>query len=93
MIMSDKSSPVAQILTAFVVGTVVGAGIALLYAPNSGKETRDLLARRAKELKDKVGDSLEDAKEMIYDKKAKLAAALEAGKQAMREAKSEDKPA
>ena len=88
--MSDKSSQVGQILTAFAIGTVVGAGIALLYAPNSGKETRDLLARRARELKDKVGDSLDDAKEMICEKKAKLAAALEAGKQAMRETKTED---
>lgn len=86
--MSDKSSQLATFLTAFVAGAVAGAGIALLYAPSSGKETRESLARRARELTDKVGESYDDAKEMLLEKKARLAAAYEAGKQAMNEKKN-----
>ena len=82
--MSDENSnQVGGIVTAFAVGALVGAGIALLYAPQSGQETRDLLARRANELKDKAGDVLDDAKEMVRGKKAQILAAVEAGKDAM----------
>ena len=44
----------------FVVGAAVGAGIALLFAPRSGKETRKIL-------KDKMDDLVKKAKEL--DKK------------------------
>ena len=82
--MSDENSnQVGGIVTAFAVGALVGAGIALLYAPQSGRETRDLLARRANELKEKAGDALDDAKEMVRGKKTQLLAAVEAGKDAM----------
>jgi len=82
--MSDEStSQVGGILAAFAVGALVGAGIALLYAPQSGKETRDLLARKTRELKDKAGDALDGAKEMVRGKRDQILAAVEAGKDAM----------
>lgn len=86
----EKSSQLATILTAFAVGAIAGAGIALLYAPGSGKETRELLARRTRELKDKIGNSVDDAKELLSEKKAMIAAAFEAGKQAMNEQKAKN---
>lgn len=49
----------------FVVGAAVGAGIALLFAPRSGKETRKIL-------KDKMDDLVKKAKEL--DKKEVMAA-------------------
>jgi gas vesicle protein len=73
------------IVTAFAVGALVGAGIALLYAPQSGKETRKLIADKGRELKGRAQDTLEDAKDYIEGKKAEIAAAVEAGKEAMRE--------
>jgi gas vesicle protein len=81
----DTSCKPCGYLTAFAIGALVGAGIALLYAPRSGKETREVLARRARELKDKAGDALDKAKETIREKKTEIAAAVEAGKEAMRE--------
>ena len=87
---NENSSQLGTILTAFAVGAVAGAGLALLYAPQSGKETRDLLAKRARDLKDKVGEKVDDAKEMLAEKKAMIAAAYEAGKQAINEKKAKD---
>ncbi|MDA3970489.1 MAG: YtxH domain-containing protein [Desulfobulbaceae bacterium] len=40
-------------LLSFLAGTVIGAGIALLYAPKTGKETREILVDYGQELKDK----------------------------------------
>ncbi|MFA7230937.1 MAG: YtxH domain-containing protein [Victivallaceae bacterium] len=87
---NGNSSQLGALLTAFVAGAIAGAGIALLYAPSSGQETREALARRSRELKDKVSGSLDDAKEMLYEKKAMIAEAFEAGKQAMSKKKSKE---
>lgn len=78
----------------FVVGAAIGAGIALLFAPRSGKETRkilkdkmDDLVKKAKELdKKEVMDAIEakikDMKEGIknLDKETVVAAAKKQGK-------------
>jgi gas vesicle protein len=82
---NNESSRLGGYLAAFAIGALVGTGVALLYAPRSGKETRDLLAKKGRDLKDKASDALEDATDFIEGKKAELAAAVEAGKDAMRE--------
>jgi hypothetical protein len=43
------------ILMAAVAGAAIGAGVALLFAPQSGQQSRDWLARRTRGLKDGVG--------------------------------------
>jgi gas vesicle protein len=45
-----------SILVALVVGGLVGAGIALLLAPQSGKRTRQQIADLAEDLKDYATD-------------------------------------
>jgi hypothetical protein len=40
------------IMLAAVVGAAVGAGVALLFAPRSGKETRAWLAQRTRKLQE-----------------------------------------
>jgi len=54
-------------LTGFLVGAAVGAGVALLYAPYTGEETRQLLARRSRDLKDRVTGAVETTKGAIRD--------------------------
>lgn len=82
--MSDeRSSQVTTVVAAFAVGTLVGAALAMLYAPASGRETRELLSRKTRELKEKVDESISEAKEMINEKKEELIAAVKAGKKAM----------
>ncbi|MHB8080046.1 MAG: YtxH domain-containing protein [Candidatus Krumholzibacteriia bacterium] len=73
------------VVVAFAVGALLGAGLALLYAPRSGKETRDLIGEKGRELRDKAGEIRTDTRDFVEAKKAELAAAVEAGKQAIRD--------
>ena len=85
--MSEKneSTRIGGYLAAFAIGALVGTGAALLYAPRSGKETRELLAKKGRDLKGQAADALDDAKDFVQGKKAELTAAVEAGRDAMRE--------
>ena len=81
----NNASPVGGYVTAFVVGALAGAGISLLYAPRSGKETRELLAEKARRLQGKARESLEEAKGFIDSKREVLTAAFTAAKDEARE--------
>jgi gas vesicle protein len=93
--MSDKneSSRVGGVLAAFAIGALIGTGVALLYAPRSGKETRKLLVKKGRELKGQASDALDDAKDFVQGKKAELAAAVEAVKDAMHEERAKHQKA
>jgi len=54
-------------LTAFAIGAAVGAGIALLYAPRSGQETRQLLARRSRDVKERLRGAADATRDAIHD--------------------------
>jgi gas vesicle protein len=45
----DSDSSASSVILAFLLGGLTGAALALLYAPRSGKETRDLLSERVRE--------------------------------------------
>jgi gas vesicle protein len=58
-------------LTWFLIGAAVGAACALLYAPKSGRETRDLITQKAQEASDAVtgtGRDLYERAQGVYDK-------------------------
>ncbi len=44
-----------------ILGGLIGAGTALLFAPSSGRRTRRRLRRTAEEIGDRAGESLEHA--------------------------------
>src|SRR5512134_1380573 len=44
-----------------VVGALLGAGIALLFAPDRGSRTRSNLSRRLRRFRDEAGEELERA--------------------------------
>jgi len=58
--MSDRDD-FGSFLIGFTVGGLAGAVIALLFAPQSGTETRTLIKEKAIELKDVAGVKIEDA--------------------------------
>lgn len=47
----------------FLVGGALGAGLALLFAPDSGDRTRRAVGRRLNKLRDAAGVALEDLRE------------------------------
>jgi gas vesicle protein len=51
----------------FLVGALVGAGIALLFAPKSGVETRDDIKRGARKAQDRVRDVADGVKDQVVD--------------------------
>ena len=85
--MSEEQSSPRSGFTIFAVGALIGAGIALLYAPQSGKETRKLLAKKAKLLRDKAQDTVENAQGFIKDRKKDLVSAFDSGKKIVDHAK------
>jgi len=58
--MSDRDN-FGTFLFGFLLGGITGAVVALLYAPQSGDETRAVIKEKAIELADKTGDSLEES--------------------------------
>ncbi len=90
---NNESCRVSGYLAAFAIGALVGTAAALLYAPRSGKETRELLAKKGRDLKGRASEALDDAADFVQGKKAELAAAVEAGKEAMREERAKHQKA
>ena len=62
--MSNKGSCSIEVLIAFVVGGLVGAGLALIYTPLPGDETR----RRLREEADDFGDLVKDGYDIARDR-------------------------
>ncbi|MCX5794754.1 MAG: YtxH domain-containing protein [Elusimicrobia bacterium] len=73
-------------LILFMVGAAIGAGLGVLFAPKSGKDTREQIGDWLKEKREEGGDLLAKIKEDGLHKKEAIAAALKAGKQAYAEA-------
>lgn len=91
----DRGPSSAVVLLGFLSGAALGAMAALLLAPRTGQESRDLLrgyARRAEGgLRDLVGEAgekfegaVEEGRDFIESKKTVLRDAFEAGREAMR---------
>ena len=79
----DRNSAIADAAIAFVAGTLLGAGAALLFAPQSGRKTR----RDIRQFAEKVGNKAEAARlelqhsldNIIEDIEEKLQEALACG--------------
>ena len=81
----------------FFLGLGLGVAAGLLFAPKSGPETRDLLMskadegkeylkKRTSELQDQAADVIDRGRSTVTRQRDNLVAAVEAGKQAYREA-------
>jgi gas vesicle protein len=80
--MEQKEYGAGSVLVSFLLGSLVGAGIALLIAPQSGKETREKIREYAETVKEKASESVQKVKSVLDEKKSVLSAAVEAGKEA-----------
>ena len=86
-------------LSAFLLGLGVGVGIGMLFAPKSGQETReyiknkagegsDYIKQRGTEFKETASTWVDKGKDVLGRQKENLNDAMEAGKQAYRDAVS-----
>ncbi len=84
-------------LSYFAFGLGLGLAIGVLFAPKSGEETRefirakadegrDYLRRRGEELRDKAEEAYDRGRSAVSRQRENLAAAVDAGKQAYRDA-------
>ena len=55
-----------KFLAGFIVGGVVGAVMGLLLAPQSGEETREMLARNSEELKNKAEKTVKECRKTLF---------------------------
>jgi gas vesicle protein len=93
------------VVLSFLLGALSGAALAVLFAPRSGRETREILGERLKETAERsrhLGEqAIEKGREAAQDasgyverqrdalekRRDRLAAAVEAGRQAYRDEK------
>lgn len=61
-----------EILTAFIIGGLIGALLGILYAPAAGKVTRERLGNWLEEKKEEAKEALERLEEEIKKKKEEL---------------------
>jgi len=88
-------------LKPFALGALVGAGAALLYAPQVGAQTRAVLRRNADDLQDRAAQAAsgvtarlpDRAKEVLARAKEQTRPVMEQGKDALQSAQSGMKPA
>ena len=69
----DSATRMQGIGLGLVIGAMLGAGAALLFAPAAGEETRKRLARRAQRAVARGEDVLEDAWEATERRARRLA--------------------
>lgn len=99
----DSGGSASDVILAFLLGGLTGAALALLYAPRSGRETREMLGERLRETADRGREMREEVvargrqavdqasgyidrqRQTIEERKERLAAAVEAGRQVYRE--------
>jgi len=94
--MANDRNDAAGYLGWFFLGGVIGAVAALLVAPKTGKETREILSERSNEVakraqamatdaQGRAGEWFDKSRELFEEQTQRLMTAFEAGKEAMRE--------
>ncbi len=79
---SHRSPDAGTTLIGFALGAVLGAGLALLLAPDSGARTRQRLASTARRWGKNAEHSLDFARESVADLGTDAKAAIKAGQNA-----------
>jgi gas vesicle protein len=79
----------AGFVTGLAIGTLAGAVLAMILAPQSGEDTRDLLVAKAREAGERARDTAGDAgdllargRQIVADAKARIDGAIAEGKDA-----------
>jgi gas vesicle protein len=85
---------------AFLLGALLGAGVALLFAPRSGEETqreikervvrlKDVAGQRVREAQARIEERLDQTRGEVMDRVDSIREAMESGRRAASDARSE----
>src|SRR5512134_2631496 len=94
----ERNAGTSGVVLSFLLGALSGAALAILFAPRSGRETREILGEKLRETAErgrqlgeraveKAKEVAEDASSLVDRGRDVLAAAVEAGRQAFRDEK------
>ena len=87
---NNEGTNAGSVLLAFLVGALSGAAVALLYAPKSGRETRDYLGEKAREGRARAADAAAKGREAVNQGRETVTAAIERGREAYQQARSRE---
>ena len=94
----DDGAGAGSVLLAFLLGAVSGAAVALLYAPATGRETREYLGDRAREGRERAAeaaqkgrDAIDRGREAINQGRETLSTAIDRGREAYQQARGREK--
>jgi len=85
---------------AFLLGALLGAGVALLFAPRSGEETqreikervvrlRDVAGQRVREAQTRIEERLDQTRGEVMDRVDSIREAMESGRRAASDARTD----
>ena len=90
MATNDSGIGAGSVLLAFIAGAVTGAAVALLFAPASGEETRQLLGDRAREGRERAAEAARQGRELLNRQRDGLNTAFERGREAFNTAREKE---
>jgi gas vesicle protein len=88
----DEAAGASSVLLAFILGAVSGAAVALLYAPATGRDTRDFLGEKAREGRERAAGAADRSREMVNQGRETLNNAFERGREAYQQARTRETP-
>jgi len=86
----DDGNGAGNMLLAFLLGAVSGAAVALLYAPASGRQTREYLGDRAREGRERANQAAARAGEFVQQGRETITNAIEKGREAYQQARGRE---
>jgi len=79
-----------NVLLAFLVGALSGAAVALLYAPKSGRETREYLGEKAREGRARAADAAAKSRDVLNQGRETITTAIDRGREAYQQARTRE---
>jgi gas vesicle protein len=86
----DEGAGAGSILLAFILGAVSGAAVALLYAPATGRETREFLGEKAREGRERAAEAAAKGRQAVNQGRDTITHALEKGREAYQQARARE---
>ena len=90
--MARDDSAAGSVITAFVLGAITGAAVALLVAPATGEELRRTLGEKARDGADAANEAARQGREFVNRQRENVTQAVERGREAYQQARSAGLP-